>query len=488
MFIGKDFPLWLILVYAMLFLPYGFLVNATKKGTWSWKEILFLGFSIRVACAFLDPILSDDIFRYVWEGRVNLEGLSPFANAPNAENLVYLRDKEIWPAINHNQIPAIYPPFAQFFFTVIALFKGGTLAMKLGFIAFEGLSIAMLFGVLKKFWTQNRMTLALAIYFLNPLVIYEVAWSGHLDVLGWFPLTIALTILSYRTGTRWIIGAGVLLGLSISAKFIGFIILPLIVFAPSKLNLARLKFIQQRVLFIGVVFTTIALSYLPFISQGHLLDGFGSYAKSWKNNEGYFRLFERSAALTMINPEIRRQNMGSEKDKKDPILKFPQYDQLAMKYGFTKSWKGKIIPNTSFRRSQITSTLAKGIGALAMGCFLLLLLLLRRNVLESSLLLILLLYVIAPTTMPWYIAWLVPMAALTNHKSAIFYSLLVLLGYASWVSSHNGGPWAIPDWVLVVEYLLLTGALIIFPNFEKRSPSLLNRDLRSDDSLLTSKY
>ena len=445
----------LVGLYGALFVPYLFFLKATKSGRWTWKEILLLGFSIRVACAFIDPLLSDDIFRYVWEGRANLAGISPFANAPNAESLAFLRDDEIWPFINHNHIPAIYPPFAQFYFTIIAILKGGTIAVKLGFIAVEALTIYALFKILKKTWTRNRMEYALAIYVLNPLVIYEVAWSGHLDVLAWAPLVVSLCLLVYRSKTRWVVLAGVLMGLSISAKFIGLILLPLILFARRKSDLSRTTFLQQRALFVVAVFSTLALSYAPFVPQGHLLDGFGAYASSWKNNDGYFRVFERAAGRAMYD---------SEHTEKDPIFKFPQHDKLAMKVGFTKVWEGKTIPNTSFRKSQITGFIAKAIGGLAMGCFLLLLLLIRRNLLSASLLLIFFLYLVAPTTMPWYIAWLVPLAALTGHKSSIIYSFLVLLGYTSWISSQSGGPWAIPDWVVFVEYFLLTLALILFPN------------------------
>ncbi len=453
--VGTYSPLSLVIVYASLFLPYLYFLRATAKGRWNWKEIFILGFAIRIACAFIDPLLSDDIFRYVWEGRVNLAGLSPFANAPNSDALIFLRDNEIWPLINHNHIPAIYPPFAQFYFTLVAFLKGGIIAVKLGFIAIEGLTLWGLFKILKETWTRNRMEYAMAIYVLNPLVIYEVAWSGHLDVLAWALLVLGLALLVYRWKTRWVLLSAILIGLSISAKFLGLILLPLIVFARRKHTLSRFTFLQQRIAFVVVVFSTLLLSYAPFVSQGHLFDGFGAYANSWKNNEGYFRLFERVGDFSMRDPAATED---------DPIVRFPQHDDLAMRIGFTKIWEGKTIPNTSFRKSQISGFVAKAIGGLVMACFLLLLLFVRRDVLTSSLLLILVLYMIAPTIMPWYVAWLVPFAALTNHKSSLIFSFLVLLGYTSWISMQTGGLWAIPDWVIFLEYFLLTIAIAIFPN------------------------
>ena len=60
--------------------------------------------------------LSDDIFRYVWDGRVQLAGINPYLYAPSAPQVEHLRDA-LYQSVNHADIPTIYPPLAQLFFS-----------------------------------------------------------------------------------------------------------------------------------------------------------------------------------------------------------------------------------------------------------------------------------------------------------------------------------------------------------------------------------
>lgn len=468
-FLGFEHPHFLILNYALLFIPYLYFLYQTQEGKWGWKEILVVGFSTRILLTLIDPVLSDDLYRYVWEGRVVFEGLSPYANAPDAKNLMLMRDTEIWPFINHKEIPAIYPPIAQFFFAGIAFLKGGLTTMRLGFIGVEALGIFAMYQLLKRYWTRNRLEYALAIYALNPLVLYEIAWSGHLDVLAWTPLILSLAILVYREGWKWIAIAAVLMAASIAAKLIGLILLPLVFFRPRHRDQKNIEtksientgikskdsFYLKSTAFIVIVVASFSLAYVPFLKSGHLLDGFGSYAKSWKNNEGYFRTFEKSARIILMD----------RKKEADPIYHFSQFNKTAMVFGFTKIWEGKTVPNTSFSVNQIVGFLAKLIAALAMASMLVLLLLLRRDVISSSLLLLFFLYMVAPTVMPWYIAWLVPFAAITGHRPSILFSFMGLLGYTSWILIHSGGIWEIPDWVIFIEYGTVTAGVIFWRNF-----------------------
>src|ERR1044071_2502574 len=74
-----------------------------------------------VACAalmhgvliFSRPTLADDMYRYVWDGRVQAQGISPYRYPPNAPELLYLRDQEIYPSINRKPIVTVYPPAAE---------------------------------------------------------------------------------------------------------------------------------------------------------------------------------------------------------------------------------------------------------------------------------------------------------------------------------------------------------------------------------------
>ena len=71
--------------------------------------------------AWGEPMLSDDVYRYVWDGRVQLEGVHPYRYAPVDPALGTLRDAHVFPRINHPEVPTIYPPLAQSLFAGLAL-------------------------------------------------------------------------------------------------------------------------------------------------------------------------------------------------------------------------------------------------------------------------------------------------------------------------------------------------------------------------------
>ena len=73
------------------------------------------GLFFRLTLLPLTPTLSDDIYRYLWDGRVQLAGVNPYAYAPDAPELMRLRTDE-FASINHPSIPTIYPPLTQLAF------------------------------------------------------------------------------------------------------------------------------------------------------------------------------------------------------------------------------------------------------------------------------------------------------------------------------------------------------------------------------------
>src|SRR5215510_12433871 len=62
---------------------------------------------------FTRPTLSDDMYRYIWDGRVQAQGISPYRYPPNAPALTYLRDTDIYPHINRKNVVTVYPPAAE---------------------------------------------------------------------------------------------------------------------------------------------------------------------------------------------------------------------------------------------------------------------------------------------------------------------------------------------------------------------------------------
>ncbi|MBL4889402.1 MAG: hypothetical protein JKX97_05210, partial [Candidatus Lindowbacteria bacterium] len=84
-----------------------------KKNELGFKTVFLIAVALRLLVLFHDPVLSDDGFRNVWDGRMQIEGMNPYAYAPSSENLAALRDVEVWPRINHKEYRTIYPPTSQ---------------------------------------------------------------------------------------------------------------------------------------------------------------------------------------------------------------------------------------------------------------------------------------------------------------------------------------------------------------------------------------
>jgi hypothetical protein len=142
--------------------------------------ILVGALAMRLALLFAAPYLSTDIYRYVWDGRVQAAGINPYRYMPAAPELAPLRDTAIFPNINRpDTAVTIYPPMAQAVFLVVTRILGeSVVAMKLGLIAFEALTVAALIGLLRRL---GQPLARVAVYAWHPLAIWEIAGSGHID-------------------------------------------------------------------------------------------------------------------------------------------------------------------------------------------------------------------------------------------------------------------------------------------------------------------
>jgi alpha-1,6-mannosyltransferase len=125
----------------------------------------------------------DDVYRYIWEGRLLLQNVNPYLHPPDAVGLVSFRDA-IWDSVQHKTFSAIYPPLAEWAFAALATVSPSVLFFKIVFALADLLTGALL-------WLHHGGQAAL-FYLWNPLVIYASAGGGHYDsffiltlVLGW---------------------------------------------------------------------------------------------------------------------------------------------------------------------------------------------------------------------------------------------------------------------------------------------------------------
>jgi hypothetical protein len=167
---------------------------------------LILGWALifRLSVLWVTPgFLSDDIYRYVWDGRVQQAGFNPYDYPPDAPELGFLRDETIFPMINRKWALTIYPPGAQLFFRGLAwLWPGDLVAMKAVILLADVGSMALLVRLLRKLERPRSHVL---LYAWHPLVIVELGISGHLDGLMLpFVLLAFLGLMHHRT---WLVGA-----------------------------------------------------------------------------------------------------------------------------------------------------------------------------------------------------------------------------------------------------------------------------------------
>lgn len=200
--------------------------------------------ALRIPLLFAPP--NSDCNRYIWEGRVQQMGFSPYVVAPDNELLVNSRD-DIYNCINHKEYTTIYPPVSLLFFKLLAMIA---YSVKTPQIAHAMLDIAVTLAIAGLLRSLGRPVWHAAIYGLCPLVLAAFAHAGHNDALMILPLVGFLAAAAKR---RWAL-AGFLLGLAVLAKTT-----PIILFA----LLPRRSWIA-----IAVGLLTIAVGYALYWDSG----------------------------------------------------------------------------------------------------------------------------------------------------------------------------------------------------------------------------
>ena len=100
--------------------------------------IFGIGIMLRVYVLLFDPLLSTDIFRYIWDGRVQAAGINPYRYFPAHDALAPLRDATIFPRINRaDYAVTIYPPVAEFFFLIVTRIGESVNVMRLALLGCE---------------------------------------------------------------------------------------------------------------------------------------------------------------------------------------------------------------------------------------------------------------------------------------------------------------------------------------------------------------
>ena len=219
--------------------------------------IILFAVMFRIFLVPADPtVLSKDMYRYIWDGRVQQNSINPYRYPPDADELKSQRDDQVYPNINRKSYPTLYPAAAQLFFRLFHVMVGDNVTgYKALMTLFDVLTLFVLLALLRVYQHGDGRLL---IYAWNPLVIFEIAYSGHLEGLTVFWMVLAFLLNATHKQTAAIVA----LAISSAIKLYPALLLPAL--------LNRGQRIKGCLTFV----ITILLLYLPFLGAGRKVLGF----------------------------------------------------------------------------------------------------------------------------------------------------------------------------------------------------------------------
>jgi hypothetical protein len=236
--------------------------GAIPRATWLVLAVAIAG---RIALLPVTPTLSDDIYRYAWEGRVAAHGLDPYRLSPGDPALAPLRDPVIHPRVNHSDLSTIYPPLSIAGFALVARISSSLPAIKLWVVLHDLALVALLIA-----WARRSAGSALPAiaYAWNPLVLIEYAGSGHND-----PTSIVWLVAALFWAERRPVASALALAAGVLTKLAPLVALPfLMVRWPW-----RARWTALAVLIPGLLW---------FWSETRGANsGLTAYSRTWANNE-----------------------------------------------------------------------------------------------------------------------------------------------------------------------------------------------------------
>lgn len=272
---------WLIAVSIVAYLLLGLYfwrMHGTKRGGRVENRhvllIIAIGIVFRLTLVPHSVVGSDDIYRYVWDGKVFASGISPFTYLPADPRLAHLATADLPRLVNHPELRTVYPAFAQVLFCLSSLMFGdSTVGLKLLLVLLDSCTLIVLYVFLGR---RRRERFPVVLYAWSPLPVLYFGLDGHVDALGITFLVIALYFLSTNRNMRGVVA----LGLSALAKFVPLVVVPLTV----KHLEGRRRWLLSAV---PVVMT--AIGFLLYLTPaGGGADALRTFGERWEFNGSIF--------------------------------------------------------------------------------------------------------------------------------------------------------------------------------------------------------
>lgn len=382
---------------SLLFLPLLYI----QKVSVELKHIQWLGVIVRLIFLGAIPSLSDDFYRFLWDGAMNLNGINPFDQIPSNTTLSFGQKEQFLERMNSPEYYSIYPPLSQLVYTFGALglqsLNLSIILLRLPLLAAE---IGLIFLLPKLLSSLNLEVKNSAFYILNPLVIVEVIGNLHFEGLMVFFLATSIYVFLKN---KWL-GGAILFGLACSVKLLPLVLMPLLL----------VKFPLRSALKISaIIVLTFLLSWVPFYSKDALFHFVESF-------QLYFQTFEFNASTYYVLREIGYSIYGYNVIQTlGKVLPF-----ISITIMLTIMWRKRSIDWTSF--------------------------------FTKAMFVMLVYYALASIVHPWYVILPLFLSLFTKHKAVVLWSFLILFSYSAYQVSGVK-----ENMILVaLEYLLFGGFLV----------------------------
>lgn len=412
-----------LLIYFGLFTSYFYLL---KNNTDDFKFLTGISVLFRLTFLFAIPNLSQDFYRFIWDGRMIFKGMNPYLYLPedfiNQQLIPVNQTQELYVGMGelNGSHYTNYPPINQLCFLIAAFFAnksilGSVIVMRL-LIIFADIGIVY-FGkkVLSKL---NLSTNLIFWYALNPFIIIELSGNLHFEPIMLFFLIWSLYLLLKQ---KWIYAA-IIFALSISVKLIPLLFFPLFYHWFTKKEASYQKGFIKLIGFYTLILGTTFFLFLPFHSP-ELINNYSNSVGLW------FRNFEFNASFYYIFREIGYLFRG--------------YNEIAI--------IGKIIPVLTILFLGYITFFRKNTTA---------------KELVTAMLFGLSFYYFTTTTMhPWYLATLILLSVFTKYRFPIIWSVVIILSYAA----YSNEPYKENLILVGLEYSIVYGFLIWELFFKKKN-------------------
>ncbi len=403
----------LLFNYSIVFLSFLWVLKFPNK------NLFFAGITFRVILLLVVPFLSQDYFRFIWDGRLLLENISPFVYTPNQliinENIKIADKHELFKGMGalSNDNYSNYPPLNQLIFFITSFFFKDTI-----FGSIVLLRICIILADIGIYVYGKKILNILSlnpdriyIYFLNPLIIIELTGNLHFEgvMIFFFCLSIYF-ILKQKNVT-----SAIMFAFSILTKLLPLLVLPLLISYLSNKKLVKYYFIVAIVVIFG---------FLPFLSQ-ELITNYSKTVGLW------FTKFEFNASLYYLLRSIG--------------YFFTGYNMI--------SFFGKLAPVTYFICVIYLIFKNKTFDSI--------------KILNAMLICLSIYFFFSTTVHPWYIATLVFLCIFTKFNFPIVWSFTVIFSYSAYSNLvfEENSIW------LFAEYLPLF-LLIFIEVFKQKKNSL----------------